>query len=209
MRKILTMLALLIISPATFAWNCEYWHQNTNSGGECYQPPAAGAVVTANSFATATAQAQAAARQSQVANGGNAQATNAGNTQSTSYAYPRQVPPAFSGQVSPTVSCASARNGGVSSLVFGASFGFSTIDKGCERREDARYLWAFGQRRQAVELLCMDARKLGLKNCHYAVPKKKGARPIAATRPVSVTKYVTQSELKKVERRIVKGALSK
>ena len=141
------------------------------------------------------------------AQGGNATggaASNAGNSQSlsTSYEYPRQTPMAMAGFVQPTIPCATARNAGASSPVVGLAFGFSTDDKECDLREDARLFYAFGQPELAVRLLCKDARKFGLKHCAYAAPVARG--PVEARPPVADTtapvdpKYVTQAELQRV-----------
>lgn len=215
-----TFFALFLVTGPALACGSHWGHPPPRSPS-----PASSSASFAGAAANAEAQAAAVAAQRQAqdqaqqqgqaqvqnttAQGGAAQASNAGNTQATSYAqsysYPRQTPPAFAGQVSPTISCADARNVGVSSPLFAASVGVSTVDKACERREDARYLWAFGQHRLAVQLLCIDAEKLGLKGCAYHAPPV-----VAATPPVTVApQYVTRDQLRKVERRILKQTLEK
>jgi hypothetical protein len=141
------------------------------------------------------------------AQGGNATggaASNAGNSQSlsTSYEYPRQTPMAMAGFVQPTIPCATARNAGASSPVVGLAFGFSTDDKECDLREDARLFYAFGQPELAVRLLCKDAAKFGLKHCAYAAPivrRTVATHTVAARTPAPIDpKYVTQAELQRV-----------
>lgn len=141
------------------------------------------------------------------ATGGNASggsASNAGNAQSlsTSYSYPRQTPMAMAGFVQPTIPCATARNAGASSPVVGLAFGFSTDDKECDLREDARLFYAFGQPELAVRLLCQDAAKFGLQGCHYAAPVAR--QHVIERAPVSKApsqpdpRYVTQAELLRI-----------
>lgn len=141
------------------------------------------------------------------ATGGNASggsASNAGNAQSlsTSYSYPRQTPMAMAGFVQPTIPCATARNAGASSPVLGLAFGFSTDDKECDLREDARLFYAFGQPVLAVRLLCQDAAKFGLQGCHYAAPAPRQRvierAPISKAPSQPDPRYVTQAELLRV-----------
>jgi hypothetical protein len=214
-------LTLFCISPA-YAWDCSVWHQSTNPSGECYQAPAGAAATSTASATQQQAQIQGQAQQ-QTATGGTASATasggqggsataaggsggsadNAGNSQSSTYVSitPRQTPVAVSGYVEPSAECMAARNGGASSPVAAISFGFSKVDKGCELREDARMLYEMGQRAQAVELLCVEARKLGLKDCAYHV------LVVAAVR--RDPDAVTREELREVERRMVRRGVGK
>ncbi len=167
---------------------------NGGAGGQ------GGAALAAGGMASSTAAGG-------YAQGGNAtggMASNAGNSQSlsTSYEYPRQTPMAMAGFVQPTIPCATARNAGASSPVVGLAFGFSTDDKECDLREDARLFYAFGQPELAVRLLCKDAAKFGLKHCAYAAPIAR--RPVETPPSVADTaapvdpKYVTQAELQRV-----------
>lgn|SRR6185437_6740122 len=220
MKQTFFLLALLAIAPVAHAWDCTYWHQWTDPKGECYQPPpttgSAQQQQGQQQTQTTSSEATAAQAQAQAANatGGDAKqsqaqdANNVGNTLSTSsyYSNPRQTPPALSGYVEPTIACANARNGGASSPVAGISFGFSTKDKDCDLREDARLLYEFGQPRLAVELLCADARKRGLKDCTYTPPI---AHVVIRQDDGRKQHYVTEEELRTVLERILERTTSK
>jgi len=51
--------------------------------------------------------------------------------------------------------CLGAASGGLSMVGFGATFGTSTPDPGCNARLDARTLWSIGLKKAAVARLCL------------------------------------------------------
>ena len=204
--------ALLTTSPSALAGGSgsSDWHQSGERGS--VSSASAASLAAAQSSASQTAQGGAggssdATGGTSSAQGGTAtqtqQASNAGNAQSvaTSYSYPRQTPMAMAGFVQPTIPCATARNAGASSPVVGLAFGFSGHDKECDLREDARLFYAFGQPELAVRLLCKDARKFGLKDCHYTAPQ--------VAREPTPAKYVTPAELRQAMKRMTERVLTK
>ena len=213
MRAVISFAALaLAVSPVALAGGSgsSSWHQPSERGS--VSSASAASLAAAQSSASQTAQGGAGG--SSDATGGTAssqggsatqtqQASNAGNAQSisTAYSYPRQTPMAMAGFVQPTIPCATARNAGASNPVVGLAFGFSGHDKECDLREDARLFYAFGQPELAVRLLCKDARKFGLKDCHYTAPQVALQQPPA--------KYVTPAELRQAMKRVTERILTK
>jgi len=86
-----------------------------------------------------------------------ATATNAGNNQSITVqaaSIPRQAPDSAVVIASPTAPCRISQGVGGSGTGFSLQIGGSTLDEGCDAREDARMLFNMGLKDQAIARLC-------------------------------------------------------
>jgi hypothetical protein len=90
----------------------------------------------------------------------------------------KNTPDAYAPIASPTAPCRVAHSAGGSGPGFGISFGSSTLDEGCDAREDSRLLHNMGLREESIKRLCAKpemAAALGEDRC----PPPKPAQPAA------------------------------
>jgi hypothetical protein len=175
-RKTLIGLAVAtaLMSSSAYAWDCSYWSQSSNPGGECYKPPVtAGSTSTntnsnsaaANAASSSIAKASAtqgqvqSQNQSQTATGGNSASTsganNAGNAQSVSFSGNKPVvSTAIAGIGETTAQCRYHDGAGLQLFVVGASFGKSRADKDCQRYSAAQFFYQHGQPEAGNRLMC-------------------------------------------------------
>jgi len=158
-------------------------------GGDQQQTAVGGAGYGGTQSQSATADG---GTQSQHATAQGGSADNAGNSQSITVneaAPPSSVtikntPDAYAPIASPTAPCRVAHSAGGSGPGFGISLGSSTLDEGCDAREDARLLHNMGLPNEAVTRLCQKpamATALGEARC----PKPAaGAAPSASSQAV-------------------------
>lgn len=92
----------------------------------------------------------------------------------------KNTPDAYAPMNSPTAPCRVAHSAGGSGPGFGISFGSSTLDEGCDAREDSRLLHNMGLRDEAIARLCQKpemAKALGKIRCPVQPAEQQSATP--------------------------------
>jgi hypothetical protein len=122
----------------------------------------------------ATAQGGSSNQTQSASNEGNNQSITVNNPAAPSEITIKNTPDAYAPINNPTAPCRVAHAAGGSGPGFGISFGSSTLDEGCDTREDARLLHNMGLVNESITRLCAKpemAKALGEKRCPQPKPE--------------------------------------
>jgi len=184
MKYSLLLLALLSTSAMAAKPDFENGHDNRDNGNQGQAQGQAQGQGQGQLQGQVQGQLQGQA-QGQIAKGGSAKqgqqqsTANANNSAQSvtvngdNYDYERSLPQAYAPSMSPSANCMGVVSGGATGLTFGASFGKSYLDEGCQLRETSRTLMALGEKAAAVKVMCANAdaaKALGEAICPVAKP---------------------------------------